>query len=85
MCSSDLMNRKKNNEKYFVLYGAKGVGKSTIVERAAKGRKGIIMFRITTAYSRDDVMGELAKNLNIAEKGSEQGDVERWYSPDYNN
>ena len=62
------MNRKKNNEKYFVLYGAKGVGKSTIVERAAKGRKGIIMLRITTAHSRNDVMGELAKNLNIAEK-----------------
>ena len=65
---NDIMNRKEDNGKYFVLYGAKGVGKSTIIERAAKGRKGIIMLRITTAHSRDDVMGELAKNLNLAEK-----------------
>ena len=64
----DIMDRKKKNGKYFVLYGAKGVGKSTIVERAAKGRKGVIMLRITTAHSRDDVMGELAQNLNLAEK-----------------
>jgi hypothetical protein len=64
----DIMDRKKNNEKYFVLYGAKGVGKSTIVERAAKGRKGVIMLRVTTAHSREDVMGELAETLNLAEK-----------------
>ena len=64
----DIMNRKEDNEKYFVLYGAKGVGKSTIVERAAKGRKGVIMLRITTAHSRDDVMGELAETLNLTEK-----------------
>ena len=64
----DIMNRKKGNGKYFVLYGAKGVGKSTIVERAAKGRKGVIMLRISTAHSRADVMGELAETLNLAEK-----------------
>ena len=64
----DIMNRKEGNGKYFVIYDAKGVGKSTIVERAAKGRKGVIMLRITTAHSRDDVMGELAETLNLAEK-----------------
>ena len=64
----DIMNRKKNNEKYFVLYGAKGVGKSTIVERAAKGRKGVIMLRITSAHSREDVIGELAETLNLTQK-----------------
>ena len=64
----DIMNRKKGNGKYFVLYGAKGVGKSTIVERAAKSRKGVMILRVTTAHSREDVMEELAKTLNLTEK-----------------
>ena len=64
---TDIMNRKIVDGIYNVIYGGKGVGKSTIVERAAKDRKGVIMLRITTANSRDDVMRELAKNLNLAE------------------
>ena len=63
----DIMNRKKNDEKYYVLYCAKGVGKSTIVERAAKSREGVMVLRIITAHSRGDVMGELAETLNLTE------------------
>ena len=65
---TEIMDRKEDNEKYFIFYGSKGVGKSIIVERAAKSRKGVVMLRITTAHSREDVLGELAEALNLAEK-----------------
>ena len=64
---SDIFDRKESNEQYFIMYGAKGVGKSTIAERAAKGRKGVMMIRMTTASSRNDVMLELTEVLKVRE------------------
>ena len=64
---TQFMDRKKGNEKYYIMYGAKGVGKSTITERAAKDKKGVLMIRITTASSMDEVMQVLIDGLNIAE------------------
>mmetsp|Transcript_11767 Transcript_11767/g.11407 ORF Transcript_11767/g.11407 Transcript_11767/m.11407 type:complete len:446 (+) Transcript_11767:101-1438(+) len=62
----EILNRKNANGKYFILFGAKGVGKSTIVERAIHNRKGIIKMQITTAFCRNEVMLELAKITNTA-------------------
>lgn len=64
---TDVINRTEDNEKYFIMYGAKGVGKSTIAERAAKDKRGVLIIRITSAFSRDDVMRELEEVLNISE------------------
>jgi hypothetical protein len=63
---SEILNRKNANGKYFILFGAKGVGKSTIVERAINKRKGIIKIQITTTFCRNEVMLELAKITNTA-------------------
>ena len=63
---TDIINRKDGTGQYFIIYGAKGIGKSTIAERAAKDKKGILMIRITTAFSRDDVMKQLMKVTNTA-------------------
>jgi hypothetical protein len=64
---TDIFDRKEANERFFIMYGAKGVGKSTIAERAAKSRKGVMMIRMTAASSRDDVMPELIEVLKVHE------------------
>ena len=64
---TDIIDRKDGNGKYVVMYGAKGTGKSTAAEGAVAGKEGVLMLNITTASSRDDVMRQLAKVLNVVE------------------
>ena len=47
-----------------MMCSAKGVGKSTIAERAVEGKTGVLWLKITTASSRDDVMRLLIKACN---------------------
>ena len=65
---TDIIDRNSLGAPFFVMYGAKGVGKSTIAERAAKDKKGVLMLRIDSTYSRDDIMHQLLEVLNIDER-----------------
>jgi hypothetical protein len=48
---------------YTIIYGAKGVGKSKIVDEVAKGHKGVVKIALTTANSRSDIIKILSKKL----------------------
>ena len=66
--TTDIVNRMYPAGHYCIMYGAKGVGKSTIAERAAKDKKGVIMLQIDSTYSRNDIMRQLLKFLNMSER-----------------
>lgn len=53
-------------EKYHIIYGSKGVGKSTIIESIIHDRKGVVMLKVNTAFNRNEVMKQLAKVTNTA-------------------
>lgn len=65
---------------FFVMYGAKGVGKSTIAERAAKDKEGVLMLRIDSTFSRDDIMRQLLEVLKIDERNPHKIDFVNAFS-----
>lgn len=71
---TDITDRKDCSGEYYITYGAKGVDKSTIVDRAVKGKKGILMLKATTAFSRNDLMQELRKVIKTARLNLETND-----------
>lgn len=58
---TDILNRKKAAKVYDVVYGAHGVGKSTIVDSAIQGRRGVLKIKITSVSTVAGIMNELAK------------------------
>jgi hypothetical protein len=58
---ADILNRKEATGIYIVIYGANGVGKSTIVDSAIQGRLGVLRIRITSASTVVGIMNDVAK------------------------
>jgi len=63
---SSIFERADANGKYFVLYGAKGAGKSLLVDHAIKGQSGIIKEKVTSITTKGDVVKSLANQCGIA-------------------
>ena len=63
---SSILKRTKANGKYFVLYGAKGAGKSLLVDHAIKGHSGIIKEKVTSITTKGDIVKSLANHCGIA-------------------
>jgi hypothetical protein len=60
-----IFQRTEDNGQYFVVYGAKGVGKSLLVDHATKGNSGIIKVKVTSITTIDDIVKSLAKQCGI--------------------
>ena len=67
------MNRKKLTKYYDVVYGASGVGKSTIVDSAIQGRKGVLKIEILSATI--GIMNEVAKVIGVTKLNPQIGDL----------
>jgi len=63
---SSILKRTEANGKYFVVYGAKGVGKSLLVDHAVKGHSGVIELMATSISTKNDIINALAKHCGIA-------------------
>ncbi len=48
---------------YYIVFGAKGSGKSTVVQNAFAGRKGVVNVRIFNSISKDEIALEIAKSI----------------------
>jgi hypothetical protein len=48
---------------YYIVYGAKGVGKSEVVDHCGVNRSGVIKLMVTSANSKDDIVSLLSKKL----------------------
>jgi hypothetical protein len=62
----DILDKKEVIEKYDIIYGSKSVGKSTTIDSAIHGRKGVLMLKFTTAFNSNEVMKQLAIVTNTA-------------------
>jgi hypothetical protein len=58
---ADILNRKEATGIYIVIYGANGVGKSTIADSAIQGRLGVLRIRVTSASTVVGIMNDVAK------------------------
>ena len=67
---SSILKRTKANGKYFVLYGAKGAGKSLRVDHAIKGHSGIIKEKVTSITTKGDIVKSLANQCGIANENT---------------
>ena len=58
---TDILNRTEAIGVYSIVYGANGAGKSTIVDSAIQGRRGVLKIEITSGSTVAGIMSELAK------------------------
>ena len=64
---SSILKRTEADGHYFIVYGAKGVGKSVLVDHAVKGRSGVVKEKVTSADTKKAIVMSLAKKCGIAE------------------
>jgi len=48
------------------VYGAKGAGKSLLVDQSTKGHSGILKEKVTSITTKDDIVKSLAKHCGVA-------------------
>ena len=56
-----ILDRKNVIKGYTIVYGALGVGKSTIVDSVIQGRPGVIKIRVSSNTSRTDIISRLSE------------------------
>lgn len=62
---TDIVSRKEETRQYYIMYGAKDVGKSSTVERVVEDMKGVMMLRGTSSDTRDGMLQQLASIIRI--------------------
>ena len=50
-------------DRYTIVYGPKGIGKTELVDHTAIGKKGVVKMRISSTNSKDEVIQSLTKKL----------------------
>jgi len=61
-----ILERTEANGKYFVVYGAKGAGKSLLVDQSTKDHSGVIKLMVTSITTKDDIVKSLAEHCGVA-------------------
>ena len=56
-----IIETKHANGTYYVLYGAKGVGKSAVVQAAVQGRQGILQISVSSPSDKQSLLNALAQ------------------------
>jgi len=65
-----ILKRTDGDGQYFIVYGAKGAGKSLLVDHATKGNSGILKLMVTSITTKDDIVKSLAKQCGIANEST---------------
>ena len=60
---NNALTRQESQRCYHVIFGPKGVGKSAIVDKCAKGRRGVIKVVVTDSNTKKDVVGSVLRQL----------------------
>jgi hypothetical protein len=60
---NNALTRRENQKYYHVVFGAKGVGKSAIVDACAKGKRGVIKVVVMDSNTKKDVVDSVLKKL----------------------
>ena len=60
---TSIVNRQEPTEKYFVVYGPKGVGKSVLIDKCVQGKKGVVKVLISSVFEKKDILQVLSTKL----------------------
>jgi len=63
---SSILKRTDANGQYFIVYGAKGAGKSLLVNHATNGHSGILKETVESITTQGDIVKSLAKHCGVA-------------------
>ena len=56
-----ITRRKEVDGKYFIVYGAQGIGKSAIIDSVVQGRRGVLKIPVTSNTSKEEITREIAR------------------------
>jgi hypothetical protein len=60
----DYILRKENaTDKYYVVYGPKGVGKSVLIDKCVDGMEGVVKVIISSVFQKSDILKVLSTKL----------------------
>jgi hypothetical protein len=60
---TSILHRGKAIDKYFVVYGPKGVGKSVLISKCVDGKKGVMKVIISSVFQKSDILKVLSTKL----------------------
>jgi hypothetical protein len=60
---TSIVNRQIPTDKYFVVYGPKGVGKSVLVDKCVDGKKGVVKVIISSVFEKRDILQALSTKI----------------------
>ena len=60
---NSIVNRQEPPDKYFVLYGPKGVGKSVLIDKCVDGKKGVVKVIISSVFQKSDILQALSTKI----------------------
>jgi hypothetical protein len=60
---TSIVNRHKPTQKYFVVYGPTGVGKSVLVDKCVEGQKGVVKVLISSVFDKRGILQVLSTDI----------------------
>ena len=60
---TSILYREKATDKYYVVYGPKGIGKSILIDKCVDGKKGVVKVIISSVFQKNDILQALSTKL----------------------
>jgi len=60
---TSIINRKKADDHYFILYGSKGCGKSILAEKCIVGKKGVVSVMIGSVFDESTILQKISTEI----------------------
>ena len=60
---TSILNRKKADDRYFILYGSKGCGKSTLVEKCITEKKGVVSVLVSSVFDKESILQKMSTKI----------------------
>ena len=70
----EILGRKKVTKSYTIVYGAKGVGKSTMIDSVVQGRRGVLKIPVTSNTSKEEITIIIAQRTGTTTLNPENSD-----------
>ena len=61
---TSILERSKPNDKYYVIYGPKGCGKSILMEKSIMDKKGVVKVLISSAFDKSTILKVMSEKIN---------------------
>jgi hypothetical protein len=58
-----ILSRDEANDHYFILYGSKGCGKSTLVEKCTTGKNGVVSVLVSSVFDKAAILKTMSTEI----------------------